>query len=197
VNKPEARLVTYVASYASCDIIDQNRLANEVRSEYKYRTIFVRELEPDEHPDEDEKIILGNSICHSYYKDENYRKSLVPYRLYFVNKNTRLKDVHEKFIKYYRHIWEVNNYEAEVIHVDRQDQPVRLLAIAFSRYSNCEYCGKKSCEGCDVPYDDTITLGEFTKAVEEKPEFEIYWRKDDKNVELVFDKYTEGKGEVN
>lgn len=46
IQKPEARLISYVASYASCDIIDENRSANEVRSEYKYRTIFVRELEP-------------------------------------------------------------------------------------------------------------------------------------------------------
>ncbi len=32
INKPEANLISYVASYASCDIIDENRSANEVRS---------------------------------------------------------------------------------------------------------------------------------------------------------------------
>ena len=32
INKPESRLITYVASYASCDIINENRSANDVRT---------------------------------------------------------------------------------------------------------------------------------------------------------------------
>lgn len=37
-------MIFYVATYATCELIDLTRSANEVRSEYKYRSIFVREL---------------------------------------------------------------------------------------------------------------------------------------------------------
>lgn len=104
IEKPNVKLIAYVASYSSCDLIDESRSANDVRSEYKYRRIFVRELEEDENPDEDIKIILGNTVCHHYYKDESYRKSLVPYRLYFFKPDTNLKQLHHKLCRYYRDI---------------------------------------------------------------------------------------------
>ena len=91
-------------------------------------------------------------MCHSYYKDETYRKSLTPYRLYFFRKDISLKDLHHRIINYYHKIKKVNDYENEVINVEKKEQPLRLLAIPFSRYSVCEYCGKKNCDGCEVPY---------------------------------------------
>lgn len=39
-------LIFYVATYATCEIIESSRPVNQVRSEYKYRTIFVRQLKP-------------------------------------------------------------------------------------------------------------------------------------------------------
>ena len=63
------KLIFYVATYATCQLIDPPRLANEVRSEYKYRSIFARELQDGQNPKTDVKIVLGHTIPHSYYKD--------------------------------------------------------------------------------------------------------------------------------
>lgn len=35
-------LLTYVASYASCEIIDNNRSIDDVRKQFKYRTVYMR-----------------------------------------------------------------------------------------------------------------------------------------------------------
>lgn len=59
----------YVGTYSSCEAIDINRKVNEVRAEYKYRTLYARELQEKEDPKTGIKIILGNTICHTYYKD--------------------------------------------------------------------------------------------------------------------------------
>ena len=96
VGNENKNLIFYVASYATCEIIDVKRSVNEVRSEYKYRTIFVRELLDEENPNEDIKVVLGNTICHTYYKDESYRKSLSQYRLHFFKKTSTLKEIHHK-----------------------------------------------------------------------------------------------------
>ena len=39
---------------------------------------------------------------------------------------------------------------------------MKLLAIATSRYNDCWFCDKKHCEGCDIPYDDTL-LKDYVK----------------------------------
>lgn len=90
--------------------------------------------------------------------------------------------MHHKIISYYKDIHDFVNYEQDVILNVKEDQPVRLLAIASSRYSPCEFCDKKSCEGCEIPYNDT-PLGEYVdKADKDKIEFELYWRKNDKEI---------------
>ena len=54
--------------------------------------------------------------------------------------------------------------------MDKNEQPVRLLSIPFSKYSPCEYCGKKNCEGCPIPYDENTLLKVYTDEVaENKP----------------------------
>lgn len=40
--KPDSRVVLYVASYTSCEAISVKEAVDEVRKEYKYRTIFIR-----------------------------------------------------------------------------------------------------------------------------------------------------------
>ena len=42
----KARVILYVASYTSCEAISFKEQIDEVRKEYKYRTIFLRELDP-------------------------------------------------------------------------------------------------------------------------------------------------------
>lgn len=109
-NKLDSRLISYVASYATCEIIDEDRFANEVRSEYKYRTIFVRELEDDQQPRSADTVrfCLGHTICHSYYKDQSYRKSISQFRLYFVNGSMKLKELHHKIFNYYKDLLPFN-----------------------------------------------------------------------------------------
>lgn len=52
-----------------------------------------------------------------------------------------------------------------MINADKNDQPLRLLAIATSRYNECEFCQKKSCDGCEIPYSDT-KLEDYVKEVD-------------------------------
>lgn len=66
------------------------------------------------------------------------------------------------------------------------------MAIATSRYNDCEFCKKKSCDGCEIPYSDA-KLKDFVKEVDkDKIEFELYWRKNDKALEKKFDEFAEG-----
>lgn len=65
--------------------------------------------------------------------------------------------------------------------------------IPTSRYYTCGYCDKKSCSGCKLPYNDDL----FSKYIRYNPkseydrdrriEMELYWRKDAKEVEKVFE----------
>jgi hypothetical protein len=65
-----------------------------------------------------------------------------------------LKEVHHRILSFFAPLIKLDNYEEQVIQESPDDQPVRLLAIASSKYTPCEYCGKKGCEGCLVPYTD-------------------------------------------
>ena len=40
----EKRVVVYVSSYSSCDAIDQNESLSDIKREYNYRSLYVREL---------------------------------------------------------------------------------------------------------------------------------------------------------
>ena len=67
--KPDSQILLYIASYTSCEAISMKEPIDDVRKEYKYRTIFMRELEPFEKPDEDIKVMLGHVIPNPYYSD--------------------------------------------------------------------------------------------------------------------------------
>ena len=84
---PKARTILYVASYTSCEAISPTEPIDEVRKEYKYRTIFLRELDPFENPEKDIKVMLGHVICNPYYSDESYRKNIVPFQLVYAKMN--------------------------------------------------------------------------------------------------------------
>ena len=58
--------------------------------------------------------------------------------------------------------------------------------IPASRYSICDYCKKKSCNGCVLPYEDK-EFGELIADGEDKVEIELYWRKNEKQIEQLFE----------
>ena len=72
----------------------------------------------------------------------------------------------------------IQDYLAEVINADKDEQKLRFLAIPTTRYSPCEYCSSKGCDGCPIPYDDTPLNKYIDRVDEDKLEFELYWRKD-------------------
>ena len=121
-----------MASYATCEIIDESRSANEVRSEYKYRTIFIRELMEDEDPYSPDTVrfCLGHTICHSYYKDESYRKTISQFRMYFVNGNTKLTELHHRIFRLYREVFPFITPEAQ----DSPVEPVSGLSESLIKY---------------------------------------------------------------
>lgn len=47
IGKPNANLIAYTASYSSSDVVDLNKKVNEFRSEFKYKSTYVRELLDD------------------------------------------------------------------------------------------------------------------------------------------------------
>ena len=48
-----------------------------------------------------------------------------------------------------------------------KEQPLRVLMIPVSRYSTCDFCKKKSCDGCVLPYEDK-KFGEIVPDEDEK-----------------------------
>lgn len=83
---------------------------------------------------------------------------MLPYRLYFIPKNFTNKQVHHRINEYYAPFSKINDYEQQVIAVDKKDQPLRLLMIPTSRYATCEFCGKKNCDGCVLKYSDELFI---------------------------------------
>ena len=58
--------------------------------------------------------------------------------------------------------------------------------IPASRYSLCDFCKKKSCDGCILEYSEK-PFGEIVPADIDKIEMELYWRKNEKEIEKFFD----------
>lgn len=198
--KADARVVLYVASYTSCEAISQKETVDEVRSEYKYRTIFIRELDPFEQPEKDIKIMLGHVICNPYYSDESYRKNIVPFQLVYVNQDITNKQVYQLIFARYKKILESMSLPTdteELIQVEEDKEAVRLLMITSSRYYSCNYCSKKNCSGCKLPFNDELFReyvgynpdSEYSR--DKRIEMELYWRKNEKEVEKVFDELGE------
>lgn len=45
----------------------------------------------------------------------------------------------------------------------------------------CDYCKKKNCEGCTLPFDDKKFMDDIK--IYSKVEMEIYWRKNAKEIQ--------------
>lgn len=103
---PEARLILYVASYTSCEAISLKELIDDVRKEYKYRTLFLRQLDDFEQPERDLKVMLGHVICNPYYSDESYRKNIVPFQLLYIDPALTNQQVYALVLKRYSKILE-------------------------------------------------------------------------------------------
>ena len=155
----DSNLLLYVASYTSCEAINLKEPIDDVRKEYKYRTIFMRELEPFEQPEKDMKIMLGHVIPNPYYTDETYRKNIVPFQMVYAHIDMTNKQFYHLVIKRYAKILESLGFPTnpeEILAMDEDKEPIRLLLITSSRYFNCSYCDKKNCSGCKLPYDDNL-----------------------------------------
>lgn len=83
-----------------------------------------------------------------------------------MNPDVPLKDVHHRIYDIYKQLYPVQDYEQEVLNVEKDEQRLRFYAIATSKYYPCEYCRQKDCDGCFIPYDDT-PIRVFTEKVEE------------------------------
>ena len=91
---------------------------------------------------------------------------MTQYRVHFAPPDITLKELHHKIFAEYRILTDVQDYETEIINEEFKEQKIRFLAIPTTRYSACEYCGQKGCDGCQIPYDDT-PLKKFIENVEE------------------------------
>ena len=96
--------MVYVSSYSTCEIINIKQYVNDIRKEYSYRSLYIRELNPDEDLQLDIKVMVANVVNNSYYSGEQYRKNIAPYQLFFVNKNLTNKQVYFKIINSYARI---------------------------------------------------------------------------------------------
>lgn len=198
--KQDSRVMVYVASYTSCEAISLTQPIDDIRKEYKYRTIFIRELDPLENPEKDIKVMLGHVLCNPYYPDESYRKNIVPFQLVYAQVDITNKQFYHLIIKRYNKILEslgLPTSPEELMAMEEDKEPIRLLMITSSRYFSCSYCGKKNCTGCKLPYNDELFReyisynpeSEFCR--DKRVEIELYWRKNEKEVEKVFDELGE------
>lgn len=106
---------------------------------------------------------------------------MVPGRLYFFSKSLTYKQVHYRIYSYYKQFYEIASYENEVVNAELKDQPFRILCMPATYYTPCDFCGKKSCEGCWLKFSDDKFMPEHP--VEKKIEIELYWRKNAKEIQ--------------
>ena len=102
----DARVILYVASYTSSDIISSSEPIDEVSKGYRYRALFRRYLDPFEKPEKDIKVMLGHVIPNPYYSDETYRKNIVPFQLIFAQTDITNKDFYHLVLNRYSKILE-------------------------------------------------------------------------------------------
>jgi hypothetical protein len=197
---PQARVMLYVASYTSCEAISLKEPIDDVRKEFKYRTIFARELEPFENPEQDIKVMLGHVIPNPYYTDESYRKNIVSFQMVYAGVDITNKQFYHLVLTRYAKILEALGLPTgpeELMSLEEEKEPVRLLMITSSRYFTCSYCDQKNCSGCKLPYNDNLFReyigynpdSEYSR--DKRVEVELYWRKNEKDVEKVFDELGE------
>ena len=105
----DSRVLLYVASYTSCEAISTKECIDDVRKEYKYRTIFLRELEAFEQPEADIRVMLGHVIPNPYYTDETYRKNIVPFQMIYATVNITNKQFYHLVVARYTKIIESLN----------------------------------------------------------------------------------------
>jgi hypothetical protein len=83
----DKRLIIYVSSYSSCEVVKTSELLSDIKSEYSYKTLYVRELNSYENPQADIKVNLVNAVNNKYHSGELYRRNISPYHLFFINPN--------------------------------------------------------------------------------------------------------------
>jgi hypothetical protein len=103
--------------------------------------------------------MLAHVICNPYYSDESYRKNIVPFQLVYAQQDITNKQVYDLIFTRYKKILEslsLPTESAELAQMEEDKEPVRLLLITSSRYFSCNFCGKKNCSGCKLPYNDDL-----------------------------------------
>ena len=67
-----------------------------------------------------------------------------------------------------------------MINVETKEQPFKFLFSPSSHYNPCEYCDKKGCDGCPVPFNDEPFLKDIQ--IKGKAEIELFWVKNAKEI---------------
>lgn len=144
--------------------------------------------------------MIANVVNNSYYSTEAYRKNIIPYHLYYVRRDITNKEFYHQILGYYQRIlgeFTPEQFGTNYIEVPEDKDEFRLLLIPFSRYYACTFCNTKNCNGCKLPYNDEL----FREHVKYNPksewerdkkiDIELYWRKDEKEVERIFEEIKE------
>lgn len=193
MNVPNRMLAMGVSFYET-KVLPEDMLANEARKEYKHRSILFRPLEAEEQPKTDIPATVTQSYCNSIYGNENYRKNLTKSRVYLFKPETTAKQVHERLYAMFGELLTgVNDYKADIIDAPPADQKWRILLVTKSMYELCQYCGKLSCENCELPYTDDITVKDLADKCDlfkekHRLEFEIYYRKNAGEIERTYER---------
>lgn len=61
------RMIVTGSSYYSCEVVENNKEANEIRKEYKHKHLLFRPLTAQENPEKDEYVNIQHCLCHSQY----------------------------------------------------------------------------------------------------------------------------------
>ena len=103
--------------------------------------------------------MLGHVIPNPYYSDETYRKNIVPFQMVYANVDITNKQFYHLILTRYAKIAEtlgLPTSHEEIMSMDEDKEPIRLLLITSSRYFSCTFCNKKNCTGCKLPYNDEL-----------------------------------------
>ena len=104
----------------------------------------------------------------------------------YANVNITNKEFYHLVIKRYSKILESLSLPTnpdELLSMEEEKEPIRLLLITTSRYFSCTFCDKKNCPGCKLPYDDKLFRDhihynpESEYSRDKRIEMELYWRK--------------------
>lgn len=78
--------------------------ANDVRRDYKHKTIVFRQKDAEEDLVTGVPVNVLQTLCNSLYGNENYRRNIIKPRIFIFDPNTTGKQIHERFFKYWGHL---------------------------------------------------------------------------------------------